>query len=78
MALPVEITRTDVVVGGVDDSFKVVLSGSMAGTPVSVVGTVFRSGGDVVFVAGWDPKTNAGNVPMAVDMFVKKLAKLHG
>ena len=71
--LPVEFVREDDPVSGADDSFTIQMSGDVSGAPVAVLGSVAQYGQDIVLVAGWDPASQAANVPMATDFFARQI-----
>ncbi len=71
----VQVAQQTVTVAGADEAVQLTMSGTILSQPFSVIGIVSRGGGDVVLLAGWDPTTNATNVPLASRVMLEALQK---
>ena len=71
----VQVAQQTVTVAGADEAVQLTMSGTILNQPFSVIGIVSRGGGDVVLLAGWDPATNATNVPLASRVMLEALQK---
>jgi hypothetical protein len=72
---PVQTTveTTEPTLTGTDESLGWRVTGTVGGGSFTLVGLTARVGGDAVAVVGWDPSSNATNVPLATQMFVDAL-----
>ena len=72
---PVQTTveTTEPTLTGTDESLGWRVTGTVGGGSFTLVGLTARVGGDAVAVVGWDPSSNATNVPLETQMFVDAL-----
>jgi hypothetical protein len=60
-------------VTGADESLGWRVTGTVGGSPFTLVGITARVGGNAVAVVAWDPGTNEEYAPLATQMFVNNL-----
>ncbi|GAA3646192.1 hypothetical protein [Microbacterium marinilacus] len=68
----------DLALTGADDSLGWKVSGDVAGSSFTLIGSTVRVGDEVLALVGWDPSTNTDYVPRATQMFVDELAGARG
>jgi hypothetical protein len=73
MPVQTSVQTTEPTLTGTDESLGWRVTGTVGGGSFTLVGLTARVGGDVVAVVGWDPASNATNVPLATQMFVDAL-----
>jgi hypothetical protein len=73
MEVQTTVTQGDVALTGTDEAIGWDVTGTVGGQSFTLVGITARVGGNVLALVGWDPRTNASNVPLATQMFVDEL-----
>lgn len=73
--VPIDFTADDfdLELNGDDDSEAWRATGTVAGTSLTLVGSVARKGTTVIAIVGWDPDTNEEYVPQATQLILDRL-----
>jgi len=73
MDIETRVEEMSPVLTGTDESLGWRVTGTVGGSPFTLVGITARVGGNVVAVVAWDPETNESYAPLATQMFVDRL-----